>query len=430
MKTKHLLPALKALLVLTAYLPFLAATTGGPFGPAPDTSNRVDDFALDLLRSEAAVSNRAPANGLFSPFSIYSCMAMGYVASSGSTRYGLARALYFPADNDLLLRDLPALRRKIADEGNKPGVELRMAEAVWLDSTYAKWRPDYLRTLDRLGAQPPRDAKFADKTAACAEINRWISDTTHGRITSGITPADLPSRSNGNFIDEPALVAVDAVWFKAQWMHRFDAAETKQHSFNTPGGSVNAPMMHQNSLFLYAADPHWQLLVMPCVGGRFSMLALLPRDVEDAKTMTASLTPGTVPGLLTHAHPATVDILFPKFTLRNHADLEAPLTALGAGDAFNRRGGNFDGMIIQQPNAAHIYLSSLKHDTWLQVSEEGAEAAAATTATYFSVGCAARPEAEREEFHADRPFLFFIVHNPSRAVLFAGWVTDPSAGGL
>jgi len=430
MKTKHLKSSLQSLLVLIVYLPFLAATSprDQSGGPAPESSARINDFAFDLLKREAAAGGGQ--NTLISPFSIYSSMAMSYIASGGPTRLGLARALHFPADNDSLVRDLADLRRKMAGDGDRPGVELRMAGSVWLDTTWAKWQPDYLRTLDRMGAQPARDAKFADKTASCAEINRWISAATHGRIAGGITPADIPSRSKPalDIIDEPGLVTVDAAWFKAKWAHQFDATETMHRLFNRPGGgSADIPMMHQDSLFPYSQNPHWQLLVMPYLGGRFSMLVLLPRDIEDAKAITASLTQETMKQLLAYVHPAKVDILFPKFTLRRHTDLDDTLIALGAADAFNKNKANFDAMIIKQETARHVYLSSVKQDTWMQVSEEGTEAAAATTAVYFTLGCSAQEPPETVNFHADHPFLFFIVHNPSRAILFAGWVTNPAA---
>lgn len=429
MKKKYLKPALQSVLILVAYLPFLAATTGDQYtGPIPEFSGRIDDFAFDLLKYEAASHDASSSGGaLLSPFSIYSCMAMGYIASGGNTRTGLAQALHFPADNAPLMRDLPALREKISSDGNRPGVELRMGESVWLDTTYAHWRADYLHNLGRMGAEPPRNVKFADQAASCADINAWVTRMTKNRITQVIQPADIPSRSHPGVIDEPGLVTVDAVWFKAQWMHEFDTAATGKHLFNTPGGTTDTPMMHQNSVFLYSEDPHCQLLIMPYLGGRFSMVVLLPRDVEDAATMTASLTREKMQELLTGVRPATVDILFPKFTIKRHTDLEKPLVALGAGEAFDKGNANFDAMIVKTFPAYRVYLSSVKHDTWMQVSEEGTEAAAATTAVYYTIGCAAQEPPPPVAFHADHPFLFFIVHNPDRTILFAGWVTNPAA---
>jgi serpin B len=99
---------------------------------------------------------------------------------------------------------------------------------------------------------------------------------------------------------------------------------------------------------------------------------------------------------------------------------------MGAEQAFDRSRANFDGMIVQRPEAAHVYLSSVRHETWMEVSEEGTEAAAVTASVHYTVGCSAEEPPMPAEFHADRPFLYFIVHNPSRSILFAGWIGNPA----
>ena len=426
---RHLKPLLKSLLVLAIYLPFLAATTGKQYtGPAPEYSARINAFALDLLHHEAAAKDAAQ-NEMFSPGSLWSCMAMCYIGSAGPTRDGLARALHFPADNESLMRDLPALRRDMLADAARSGAELHLADSMWLDKTYAKFRPDYLRDLSRLTTGAPHEVKFADKAASTAEVNDWLKTATDGRITQGITPAGIPSRSQParDYIDEPALVAVDAAWFKAKWTHRFAATETSQRLFYTPGaGAIRTPIMHQRSLFLYAQDADFKLLIMPYAGDRFSMIALLPRATADVPTLAASLKENTVKQLLLAAHPAAVDILFPKFTIKRRLDLGKTLAPMGAAEAFDKNRAGFDPMIIKQDTAFRIYLDGVHHESWLQVDEDGTEAAATTVATAYSIGCAAAPEPGSAEFHADHPFLFFIVHNPTRATLFAGWITNPS----
>lgn len=419
----------RILLFVAICLPFLAATSGGgrgDFGAVPEFSGRINAFAIDLLRHEAAGGK----NTLVSPLSVYSGLAMSYAASGGETRQGLARALHFPEQNAALERDLAALRRQMASDGNGRGVELRMADSVWLDASHAQFQKDYLSQIARMGAGAARPVNFAESGKACAEINAWVSLATNRRLGESIAPEDIVSRSHGDVIDEPGLVTVDAVWMKGWWMHRFDAAGTSEQMFNTPGGGRKTPMMHQSSLFLYAEDARFKLLEMPYAGGKFSMMVLLPKEgVMRGAAMAEAVSTETVIHLLRAASARNVDVLFPKFTLRSRADLKPALTAMGAGRAFDRRAADFEAMIVKTSTAYRMYLASVRHDAWMEADEEGTEAAAATTTAHYSVGCSAPEMPRPAEFHADRPFLFFIVHNPSRSIVFAGAMEDPTKPG-
>lgn len=419
----------RMLLFVAICLPFLAATPGGGRGDStgvPEFSGRINAFAIDLLRQQAAGGK----NTLVSPLSVYSGLAMSYAASGGETRRGLARALHFPEENAALERDLAALRREMAADGSGRGVELRMADSVWLDASHAQFQKTYLSQITRMGAGAARPVDFAESGKACAEINAWVSRATNGRIGQSITPGDIASRSHDDVIDEPGLVIVDAVWMKGMWMHRFDTTETSERMFNTPGGGRKTPMMHQVSLFLYAEDARFKFLAMPYAGGKFSMLVLLPKEgIMQGAALAEAVSTDAVIRLLRSASARSVDVLFPKFTLRSRADLKPALTAMGAGQAFDRRAADFDAMIVKTPTAYRMYLASVRHDAWMEADEEGTEAAATTAATHFSVGCSAPERPLPAEFHADRPFLFFIVHNPSRSIVFAGAIGDPAEPG-
>src|ERR1700677_4206572 len=434
MKRKLLKPALRALLLVAIYLPFLAATTGErAAGTVPEFPGRINAFAFDLLKYEAGAGGARGGGMLVSPLSIFSGLAMSYVASGGETRRGLAQALHFPADNVALERDLADLRGKLAGDGARGGVELHLADAVWLDTTRAEFRQDYLREAMRLGAGPARGVKFAEAKSGAGEINAWTSAATNGRIPAVLQPGDSASRSRPgrDVIDEPGLVAVDAAWFKAEWTHRFDRDGTAQRMFYiTPGAAGReVAMMHQSALFLYSEDARFQFLEMPYLGGRFSMMVLLPRENSGVEAAMTGLTPETVMDLKRRAAPQYADVLFPKFTIRSSADMKPALSAMGAGAAFDSRHADFDAMIVKKPEAYRVYLAGVHHDAWMETGEEGTEAAAATVSVHYTIGCSAQEPPRHVEFHADHPFLFFIVHNPSRCVVFAGWIANPAGAG-
>jgi serpin B len=137
------------------------------------------------------------------------------------------------------------------------------------------------------------------------------------------------------------------------------------------------------------------------------------------------LTTDTIMALKRGAFGHEVDVLLPKFELRSHFGVMKELSAMGIHAAFDNGKADFDRMIIKKAEAFRIYISQVYHDAWIDVHEEGTEAAAATSAIHFSFGCSAPSVPRPAEFRADHPFAFLIVHNESRSILFGGWVANP-----
>jgi len=270
--------------------------------------------------------------------------------------------------------------------------------------------------------------KFAEKKQTCDKINGWISEQTRGKIREGIRPADLRSKSRGGKIDEPGMVSVNAVYFHADWGCRFDKASTRKGNFHVgPSRTVQTPMMHQNSGLLYAENEKLRFLELPYIDDRFSMYVVLPKKVLPASKLTGGITAKGIVELKMGAFPHQVDVLLPKFRVETRLSLTDSLAGMGVKSAFDSRSADFDKMIVKQPDAYRIYLSEIRHNAWIDVNEEGTEAAAATTTTHFSFGCSAAPRPAPVDFHADHPFLFMVVHNPSRSIIFVGWVSNPEA---
>jgi len=123
------------------------------------------------------------------------------------------------------------------------------------------------------------------------------------------------------------------------------------------------------------------------------------------------------------AVPHEVDILFPKFEMTCHVRVKDVLSKMGVKAVFNKSQADLEGMVAKSSEGFRVYINEIYHDAWIDVHEEGTEAAAATSTIHY--GCSAPPKPMHAEFHADHPFLFLIVHNESRSILFAGWVSDP-----
>jgi serpin B len=268
--------------------------------------------------------------------------------------------------------------------------------------------------------------KFSQQDRVSEEINKWISQKTHGRIKKGVTPDDFKSRSEPGIVDEPALVTVNAVYFKADWGSRFDRRATRERRFHLDSARVeDVPMMHQRSLLRYSENDRFKFLEIPYVDGHYSMYLLLPKEVLTAQKMMALLSTELIVRLKSTASAHDVDVLLPKFEIGSHHSVRNALAAMGVKAAFDNQRADFDRMIVKRLEAFRIYISEVYHDAWIALDEEGTEAAAATTTVHYSFGCSASQAPPPAEFHADHPFVFLIVHNQSRSILFAGWISNP-----
>jgi serpin B len=253
-----------------------------------------------------------------------------------------------------------------------------------------------------------------------------VSEKTHGKIQEAVSPADFASRSRLGVIDEPALVTVNAVYFKADWGSRFDKSATHNRPFQIDSATTaDARMMHQQSILPYSENDSVKFLEIPYIDSAYSMYVLLPKSVVPVQQLLHDLTAETIMDLKRRAFGHEVDVLLPKYELRSHLSLRDELSAMGVHAAFDNGKADFDRMIIKKVEAFRVYISEIYHDAWIDVHEEGTEAAAATSTIHFSFGCSAPSVPPPAEFHADHPFAFLIVHNESRSILFAGWVAKP-----
>jgi len=399
-----------ALLVLLCTLPFLGSTPQRPEPfTIPELSQRINAFSLDLLRH-------------------FHGLAASYIASGGDTRKELAAVLHFPEDNDQLTDGLRKIRGQIEAAARDKRIDVSVANSAWLDGTYAQFRKSYTDRLQKALGVSLREVSFGRAGEASREINRWASHESRGRINEVIRAEDLRSRSRAGVVDEPGLVTVNAVYFKADWASRFEADGTRNLPFHLDRSRTqDVPLMHQQSLLLHAADERFQFLELPYVGGRFSMYVFLPREILPLRQLVEPLSVERITRLRRGAAPCLADVLFPKFVFNTHVAVKDTLCEMGVKAAFDGNNADFDRMIVKKFEAYRVYLSDVFHDALIEVHERGTTAAAVTTTVHYSIGCSAAPSIHPPsiDFHADRPFVFAIVHNESRSVLFAGWISNP-----
>jgi serpin B len=391
----------------------------------PEYSARINEFTINLVKHYGYGSD-APKNTILSPQSIYHGLAMSYIASAGITRQEMAHVIHFPEDNEQLLEDLLNLRQQFLTGAQHEQVNMSMANSIWMDTTYADFQKAYMARVEQVFEEAIHYVQFKRSDQTSEDMNLWISEKTNGTIQKSVRPEDFISKSRPGIIEEPGLVVINAVCFQAPWGSKFDAESTDMMPFHIDEATTeDAMMMHQNSLLLYSEDEDVKFLEIPYIDASYSMYFILPQEVLSVGELMDLITEKRIATLKRKAYSHKVDVLLPKFTMHGHLDMKHALTEMGVEQAFDSQKADFDKMIKKKIQAFRIYISQILHDGYIEVNEEGTEAAAATTTIHYSFGCSAPPPPVAVDFHADHPFLFLIVHNESRSILFAGWLSDP-----
>ena len=377
-----------------------------------DANNR---FSASLYRQLAA--GDATGNIFFSPFSISSALAITYEGARGTTADEIRSVFFFPA-NQTVMREGYAAENAAINAGNA-GYTLSTANALWAEKTYV-FLPAYTATAEKYYGANTTNLDFAGQPEASRQtINSWVAGQTNNKILDLLPP--------GSITDLTRLVITNAVYFKGTWEKQFDANLTSDAPFTTPSGSeVTVKMMQQTgegAVFSYAANTDLQMLSLPYTakdGKGLSMVILLPRN----NTISAAvpyLDPANLSALEQSASTRQVRVYIPKFKVETQYSLPGTLSTMGMPTAFSGNA-DFSGM----DGTKDLYISDVVHKAYIEVNEEGTEAAAATGVVMSVKAVAPGTEEPVPVFRADHPFLFVIQDNNTGAILFTGRITNPN----
>jgi serine protease inhibitor len=405
-------PRRRSLLALACALVFAACAdptgSSGAGGrlprPLTDSEKAVvgasNQFAFALL---GRVNAAQPGDNLFiSPLGVSMALGMTMNGTAGETMSEMRGMLGF---GSLPLDEVNASYRSLIEllRGLDGRVDFRIANAIWYDDPFPVEQPfvNVTRTFfdARVEALP-----FADP-ATLQTINDWVSTATAGKIEE-ILDAIPP---------DAVMYLLNAIYFKGDWTTQFDPELTAPQPFAGQGGPTTVPLMHVTDSVRYAEVGGAQLIELPYGGGAFAMSIVLPPHGEDIDAFVDGFTTARWNALHAAAERTEVMIWLPKFTLEQKYTLNDALQALGMRLAFG--GGDFTPMA---GSLGHdLAVSEVKHKTFVDVHEEGTEAAAVTSVEIIRVcACGPLPTA----FRADRPFLFAIRERASGTILFVGKV--------
>jgi len=365
-------------------------------------------FAFDLYRQLAA----GGGNLFYSPYSIYTALAMTQAGARGETLDEMDAALSFNLPQDRLHTAINALDQSLAEQAAEKAGEdagpfhLNIANSIWGQRGYS-FLPEYLDLLSENYGAGMRLVDYAANTEAARQaINDWIAQQTEDRIKD-LIPA-------GVLNELTRLVLANAIYFNAAWLSPFDESATAPAPFHPlEGEPADVDMMRQSGSFGVATGEGWQLVELPYASRSMVMDVILPAEGGFAE-FEAGLTGDALEGMLQQVNYTQVKLALPKFKVESDFSLKEPLAGLGMEQAFVPGQADFSGM----DGSHELYIQDALHKAFVSVDEAGTEAAAATVVI---VGIKSAPM-EPLSVTVDRPFVFLIRDSESGAILFVGRV--------
>jgi serpin B len=361
-------------------------------------------FAFDLLKQ---ITREQPGTNVFiSPFSVSTALQMVGNGAAGETKAEMQRVLKTAG---LSAETLNAACKDLNQSLNsQPGMILNLANAIWYKKEF-HLKPEFVSVNKQFFQAELGGVDFA-KPESAQTINHWADNKTRGKIKEVVRwPFDPAVR----------VILANAIYFKGKWDRPFDKKQTKPHFHLSGGGEKQAPTMWQRGLFSYQEGDDFQAVRLPYAGGRLQMYLFLPDTNSSPTKLLADFSGETWRDrILPQFHDTEGVLALPRFKLDYDVILNDPLKAMGMRRAF-AIDADFSAM-ADEP----LFVSEVKQKSFVEVNEEGTEAAAVTTVTMLRK--AVRPVEKPFAMIVDRPFLFVIADDQTKSILFMGVIYDPA----
>ena len=353
-------------------------------------------FGFKLLQD---LRGRDPEGNIFiSPLSISIALTMTYNGAVGETERAMAEVLEIDGlDLSTINNSNRALRASL--ENPDPKVEISIANSIW-SRQGVDFNFDFLERNQIFFGAEIASLDFSAPQAA-AIINQWVDRNTNGKIEEIVDRID----------PQTLLFLINAIYFKGNWQDEFDPSRTRPGIFYLSDGSEKqVQMMRREGEYPYFRGENFEATSLPYGDGRVSMYIFLPNRDSNLNKFLEDLNEEHWEGWIAQFQNRRHEIMLPRFELEYEVRLNDTLEALGMGIAFGG-GADFSGM------GPSLFISEVRHKTFVEVNEEGTEAAAVT----LVVGVKSLPPA----FRVDRPFFFAIYDDETETILFMGTITEP-----
>ncbi|MBN1275524.1 serpin family protein [Candidatus Woesearchaeota archaeon] len=384
-------------------------------GPNPQPGTAGEDvveannaFAMDLYHRY----KEEEGNVFLSPYSVSSALTMTYEGARGETAEEMRTVLHLPADKEDVREGYKGMNSLLNQEGKE--YQLSVANALWAQEGYP-FLDDYFSAVEEYYGGSATNLDFAaEPEESRVTINEWVEEETNDRIQDLIPQGVIDSLTR--------LVLTNTIYFKANWTSKFDPSSTRDQEFTLSSGEVvTAEMMHQTTYYQYTEDDDVQVLELDYKGEDLSMLVILPKE-NDLVGVEGLLNTEKLAGWREGLGRERVRLTLPKFTFETKYFMVRDLEKMGMSTAFSG-GADFTGM---SPTGG-LCISEVIHQTFIEVAENGTEAAAATAVIMKDISPGPGLELEEPKvFTADHPFLFLIQEKETGNILFLGRLSDPT----
>ncbi|XP_071872225.1 serine protease inhibitor 3/4-like isoform X2 [Bombus fervidus] len=356
-----------------------------------------------------------PGNLITSPLSASIVLAMTACGARGNTAAQFRNVLHLPTSESAITSGHQLL---IDDLNNVKDNKLAVANKVFIAADL-NVKPSYKSLTEVYFRSASQLVNFAQNREAANIINSWVEQNTNNLIKDLISAEMLD--------DTTKLVLVNAIYFKGQWKHKFDSKLTSDMPFHTSKVEVkNVPTMYREGNYKYGdlPDLNAKFVVIPYKGDEFSMVIILPNEIDGLSDVQKKLQNTNLANVLRRGYEGQVKLWLPKFKMQSMLGLNGILKKMGLTDAFTVA--DFSAISDKA-----LYISRVIQKAYIEVNEEGSEAAAAT-AVIGSIRMADIPSDPIWEFKIDQPFLYYIIKNINdekenniSLSLFCGSVVEP-----
>ncbi len=368
-----------------------------------DYSKSINQYSFDLYR-ELKVEKK---NLLLSPVSTYYSLLMAYEGAKGKTKTEFEKVLFLNPSNSGQDKYASNLANSSARES-----AFKVYNAIWLDKNlHVKER--YRKSVSDKYFTDFKQMDFKNTQSAVSDINTWVSEKTKQKI-SEIVSAE-------NISPDTKLLIANAVYFKGEWLKKFKQKHTHAGTFFASSkDQYKLDFMEKREILQYYETDEYQFIAKPYKSSNLSFGILLPKNLFGINELEKKMSNEFFNELLDGSQHAKVELNMPKLKLDLSYELSDALKKSGLQSAFSEEA-NFTGITNKKP----AFLHQIVHKTYIELNEEKTEAAAATV-TSSIIGSAYQDSFKA--FNADHPFVFFILDNNSRAILFVGRYVVPTDG--
>jgi serpin B len=371
-----------------------------------DSLNVIDannQFAIDFY---SQVSQENEENIFFSPWSISTAFAIAFEGAKGNTADEIRQVFGFPSDYEKRTNQFKSAMDSLNPNDSK--YQLSVANALWLADKFEPFT-EYVDTATNFYDSEVSTVDFVSNDGV-EKINAWVEDKTQEKIKDILAP--------GSTNEDTRLAITNAIYFKGNWVTQFNENNTSVDTFWNGETSSEIPLMHlESTYFNYTQTEQFQILKMPYEGDRLSMLVLLPNENDALSALEESLSIENLDLWREQLTTQEVEVFMPKFKLETTYDLVTPLVEMGMPTPFSEGVADFSGIA-----PISLFISQAIHKAFVDVNEEGTEAAAATVIVFSTESVKLPPPV----FRADHPFVFLIQDDSTGNILFIGRMTTPS----